>query len=255
MTDPFGAQASSSPSDSSSPKQASSTPTSTRNHSQDMDIDTEGDGSEEEEEEDDERDGGEEEEEEGDEEQEAVWLDTTSSRESPGELRTNGDTTVDSFGDDAVDNKQNQTRSSTPTEGHITQEQSMQRSSEDRELDNAPSDSEEDDNRDADSDEEQQESPKTPNSGISKNLPRRRLRSSKLLVPLALAVDGADGDMANLLNQFSDEQQFLKTSISAAEALSRLFQHGMQDPDGLQSDILDTHDYELIRHTFGGMGR
>jgi len=135
-----------------------------------------------------------------------------------------------------------------------TNESNNHHASEDRDMEEASSGSD-NENRDGESDEDQQGSGSNTkrNNSAGRRPTRRLLRSSKILVPLSLSVDGHDADMGTFLSQYSDEQQLLKTSISAAEALSRLLQDGMQDPDSLHQDITDTPGYELIRHTFGGM--
>ncbi|KAG0047866.1 hypothetical protein BGZ83_007179 [Gryganskiella cystojenkinii] len=213
-----------------------------------MDVD-----SEENESEDEEVEKEKEEEAKDDDEQEATSLDPTFLRESSLVRKSDGDTTVDSLEHNTPDNNHDQIAPSRTTVEPNPRDQSVHRASEDREeVDgDGSSASDEEDSREAGSDEEQQESPKKLNQNTSKAPPKRRLRSSRLLVPITLTGDGVDTDMVNLLYQLSDEQQLLKTSITAAEALSRLFEHGMHEPDGLQPDILDPQDYELIRHTFG----
>ncbi|KAG0271521.1 hypothetical protein BGZ95_000661, partial [Linnemannia exigua] len=126
--------------------------------------------------------------------------------------------------------------------------------SEDRDGDDGTSASDGDD-ADADSDDDRRgtEASKEKRSRTERAPTKRRLRSSKRIpnVVAHLTADADGLDMDHLLSDFTEEQQQLKANTSAAMALTRLFQQGIQDSESLHPDMVDAQDYELIRHTFG----
>jgi hypothetical protein len=127
--------------------------------------------------------------------------------------------------------------------------------SEERDGDDGSSASDADD-ADAESDDDRRgrEVSKEKRSRTERVPTKRRLRSSKRIpnVVAHLTADADGLDMDHLLSDFTEEQQQLKANTSAAVALTRLFQQGIQDSENLHPDMVDAQDYELIRHTFGG---
>ncbi|KAG0297350.1 hypothetical protein BGZ97_004307 [Linnemannia gamsii] len=126
--------------------------------------------------------------------------------------------------------------------------------SEERDGDDGSSASDADD-ADAESDDDRRgrEVSKEKRSRTERVPTKRRLRSSKRIpnVVAHLTADADGLDMDHLLSDFTEEQQQLKANTSAAVALTRLFQQGIQDSENLHPDMVDAQDYELIRHTFG----
>ncbi|KAF9962252.1 hypothetical protein BGZ72_008387 [Mortierella alpina] len=127
--------------------------------------------------------------------------------------------------------------------------------SEDRDMEGASSDSGEEEG-DVESDEDRQGgkgSSKQTRTSFAKMPSKRRLRSNKLQpnVVAHLAVDGSGLDFDQIMDEYTEEQQQLQANTSAAEALARLLRQGIQDSESLHPDMVDDHDYELIRHTFG----
>ncbi|KAF9920427.1 hypothetical protein FBU30_009765 [Linnemannia zychae] len=143
-------------------------------------------------------------------------------------------------------------RSETPSGKQERAESS--RVSEDREGDDGSSASDDED-ADADSDDGRRGTePLKEKRPKAERLPtKRRLRSSKRIpdVVAHLTADADGLDMDHLLSDFTDEQQQLKATTSAAAALTRLFRQSIQDSENLHPDMVDAQDYELIRHTFG----
>ncbi|KAG9322169.1 hypothetical protein KVV02_002604 [Mortierella alpina] len=127
--------------------------------------------------------------------------------------------------------------------------------SEDRDMEGASSESDEEEG-DVESDEDRQGgkgSSKETRAVFTKTPSKRRLRSNKLQpnVVAHLAVDGSGLDFDQIMDEYTEEQQQLQANTSAAEALVRLLRQGIQDSESLHPDMVDDHDYELIRHTFG----
>ncbi|KAF9989097.1 hypothetical protein BGZ75_007568 [Mortierella antarctica] len=127
--------------------------------------------------------------------------------------------------------------------------------SEDRDMEGASSESGEEEG-DVESDEDRQGgkgSSKETRAVFTKTPSKRRLRSNKLQpnVVAHLAVDGSGLDFDQIMDEYTEEQQQLQANTSAAEALVRLLRQGIQDSESLHPDMVDDHDYELIRHTFG----
>ncbi|KAF9292430.1 hypothetical protein BGZ68_006376 [Mortierella alpina] len=127
--------------------------------------------------------------------------------------------------------------------------------SEDRDMEGASSESGEEEG-DGESDEDRQGgkgSSKETRTVSAKTPSKRRLRSNKLQpnVVAHLAVDGSGLDFDQIMDEYTEEQQQLQANTSAAEALVRLLRQGIQDSESLHPDMVDDHDYELIRHTFG----
>ncbi|KAF9574055.1 hypothetical protein EC968_007447 [Mortierella alpina] len=127
--------------------------------------------------------------------------------------------------------------------------------SEDRDMEGASSESGEEEG-DVESDEDRQGgkgSGKESRTVFAKTPSKRRLRSNKLQpsVVAHLAVDGSGLDFDQIMDEYTEEQQQLQANTSAAEALARLLRQGIQDSESLHPDMVDDHDYELIRHTFG----
>ncbi|KAF9126279.1 hypothetical protein BG015_004741, partial [Linnemannia schmuckeri] len=143
-------------------------------------------------------------------------------------------------------------RSESPTRKQARAESSHV--SEERDGDDGSSASDGDD-ADADSDDDQRgtEASKEKRSRTERVPTKRRLRSSRRIpnVVAHLTADADRLDMDHLLGDFTEEQQQLKANTSAAVALTRLFQQGIQDSESLHPDMVDAQDYELIRHTFG----
>jgi len=127
--------------------------------------------------------------------------------------------------------------------------------SEDRDMEGASSESgEEEDDVESDEDRQGGKGSSKTRAVFAKTPSKRRLRSNKLQpsVVAHLAVDGSGLDFDQIMDEYTEEQQQLQANASAAEALVRLLRQGIQDSESLHPDMVDDHDYELIRHTFGG---
>ncbi|CAO3564157.1 unnamed protein product [Mortierella alpina] len=126
--------------------------------------------------------------------------------------------------------------------------------SEDRDMEGASSESgEEEDDVESDEDRQGGKGSSKTRAVFAKTPSKRRLRSNKLQpsVVAHLAVDGSGLDFDQIMDEYTEEQQQLQANTSAAEALVRLLRQGIQDSESLHPDMVDDHDYELIRHTFG----